>query len=236
MIMKKIMMVVAALMVTVSANAQFEKGTWSLQPYFGGVVSSVKNVDPFDIGSGGLLKKKMTVGIIFGGEAEYQISNRFSAAVGLNYTTQGCAWEDFDYWDGPIRVKVKNQCDNLGYIKIPVVANYYIAKGLAVKAGVQFGFMVNSEFYASGEAKMDVFEDGVMRDVNLYGTVNMKDTYNKFDFSIPVGLSYQVKQLPITIDARYQIGLTKLNKESIPGVKDSKNSVFTLTVGYKFAL
>ena len=83
---------------------------------------------------------------------------------------------------------------------------------------------------------MDVFEDGVMRDVNLYGTVNMKDTYNKFDFSIPVGLSYQVKQIPITIDARYQIGLTKLNKESIPGVKDSKNSVFTLTVGYKFAL
>ena len=40
--------------------------------------------------------------------------------------------------------------------------------------------------------------------------------------------------IPITIDARYQIGLTKLNKESIPGVNDSKNSVFTLTVGYKF--
>ena len=63
----------------------------------------------------------------------------------------------------------------------------------------------------------------------------MKDQYQKFDFSIPVGVSYQFK-VPITIDARYQIGLTKLNKESIVGVKDSKNSVFTLTVGYKFAL
>lgn len=83
-----------------------------------------------------------------------------------------------------------------------MVANYYIFKGFALKAGVQLGFMVNSEFYAHGEAKMDVFEDGVMRDV----------------------------------DARYQIGLTKLNKESIPGVNDSKNSVFTLTVGYKFGL
>ena len=82
---------------------------------------------------------------------------------------------------------------------------------------------------------MDIFEDGVMRDVDLYGTVDMKDLYKKFDFSIPVGISYQFK-VPVTIDARYQIGLSKLNKESIPGVKDSKNSVFTLTVGYKFAL
>ena len=63
----------------------------------------------------------------------------------------------------------------------------------------------------------------------------MDNQYQKFDFSIPFGVSYQFK-VPITIDARYQLGLTKLNKESFPGVKDSKNSVFTLTVGYKFAL
>ena len=63
----------------------------------------------------------------------------------------------------------------------------------------------------------------------------MKDQYKKFDFSIPVGVSYQFKT-PITIDARYQIGLTRLNKYTADGVKDSKNSVFTLTVGYKFGL
>lgn len=232
---KTIMMVVAALMATVSANAQFEKGTWSLQPFVGGVISSVTNVEPLDMGDGQELKKKMSAGFIIGGELEYQLTNKFSAAVGVNYTTQGCAWEDIDYWDGPVKIKVKDQYDNLGYIKIPMVANYYIFKGFAVKAGVQLGFMVNSEFYAHGEAKMDVFEDGVMRDVDLYGTVDMKDVYSKFDFSIPIGISYQF-DIPITIDARYQIGLTKLNKESIPGVNDSKNSVFTLTVGYKFGL
>jgi hypothetical protein len=52
---------------------------------------------------------------------------------------------------------------------------------------------------------------------------------------IPVGVSYQFKE-PIVIDARYQIGLTRLNKYTADGVKDSKNSVFTLTVGYKFGL
>jgi hypothetical protein len=46
---KTIMMVVAAVMATVSANAQFEKGTWSLQPFVGGVISSVTNVEPLDM-------------------------------------------------------------------------------------------------------------------------------------------------------------------------------------------
>ena len=233
--MKKIfMMAVAAFMATVSANAQFEKGTWSLQPVAGGVVSSVTNVEPLDVGNGDL-KKKMSAGFIIGGEAEYQFADRFSIAAGLNYTTQGCAWEDYAYYEGPIKVKIDNQNDILGYLKIPVVANCYIFKGFAVKAGVQFGFMVASKFFAHGESKMDIFGDGVARDVDIWGTVDMKDLYQKFDFSIPVGISYQFKA-PITIDARYQIGLTRLNKETYPGVKNSKNSVFTLTIGYKFAL
>jgi hypothetical protein len=229
------MMAVAALMATVSAHAQFEKGTWSLQPYAGGVLSSITNVGALDMGEGLTLKKKMAVGSIIGGEAEYQFTDRFSAAAGINYTTQGCAWKDFEYWEGPIKVKIKNQNDILGYLKVPIVANYYIFKGFAIKAGVQFGFMLSSKFYAHGKANMDVFEDGVNREVDLYGTVDMKDLYKKFDFSIPVGVSYQFK-VPVTIDARYQIGLTKLNKIEIPGEKNSKNSVFTLTVGYKFAL
>lgn len=228
-------------MATVSANAQFEKGTWSLQPYMGGVVSSITNVGAFDTGYGEELKKKMRVGYIIGGEAEYQFAKKFSVAAGINYTSQGCAWDDleywddFDYYDDPVKVKIKDQCDVLGYIKIPIVANYYIFKGFAVKTGVQFGFLVTSKFFAHGKADMDVLGDGVNREVNLYGTVDVKDQYKKFDFSIPVGVSYQFK-VPITIDARYQIGLTRLNKESVPDVKNSKNSVFTLTVGYKFAL
>ena len=234
--MKKIvMMAVAAFMTTVSANAQFEKGTWSLQPYIGGVVSSVTNAGSFDLDDGVELKKKMRVGFIIGGEAEYQFADKFSVAAGVNYTSQGCGWKDIDYFDGGAKIKVKDQSDILGYIKIPIVANYYIFKGFAVKAGIQFGFMVSSKFFAHAKADVDALGDGVKRKVDLYATIDMKDQYQKFDFSIPVGVSYQFK-VPITIDARYQIGLTKLNKESIVGVKDSKNSVFTLTVGYKFAL
>lgn len=233
--MKKIIMMAVAAFMATAANAQFEKGTWSLQPFLGGSISSITNVGSFDIDDGIELKKRMRVGYIIGGEAEYQFANKFSVAAGLNYTTQGCGWKDIDYFDGGAKIKIKDQSDVLGYIKIPIVANYYIFKGFAVKAGVQFGFMVSSKFFAHGEADYDLFGDGVKRAVDLYGYVDMKDQYKKFDFSIPVGVSYQFK-VPIVIDARYQIGLTKLNKYSYDGIKDSKNSVFTLTVGYKFGL
>ena len=235
--MKKIIMMAVAAFMATAANAQFEKGTWSLQPYAGGVISSVTNADYFDPDDGIEMKKKMSVGYIIGGEAEYQFTKKFSVAAGLNYTSQGCGWKDRDEYDlaSDIRVKIKDQSDILGYIKIPVVANYYIFKGFAVKAGIQFGFMVSSKFFAHAKADVDALGDGVKREVDLYGFVDMKDQYKKFDFSIPVGVSYQFK-VPIVIDARYQIGLTKLNKESFAGIKDSKNSVFTLTVGYKFAL
>jgi hypothetical protein len=233
--MKKIIMMAVAAFMATAANAQFEKGTWSLQPFLGGSISSITNVGSFDIDDGIELKKRMRVGYIIGGEAEYQFAKKFSVAAGINYTTQGCGWKDIDYFDGGAKIKIKDQSDILGYIKIPIVANYYIFKGFAVKAGIQFGFMVSSKFFAHAKADVDALGDGVKREVDLYGFVDMKDQYKKFDFSIPVGVSYQFK-VPIVIDARYQIGLTKLNKESFAGIKDSKNSVFTLTVGYKFAL
>ncbi len=51
-----------------------------------------------------------------------------------------------------------------------------------------------------------------------------------------MGVSYQIPTIPIVIDARYNLGLTKVNKESEEGYKDLKNNVIQLTVGYKFAL
>ena len=227
--MKKfIMMAVAAFMAT-AANAQFEKGTWSLQPYVGGGISTITNAGDIYY-NGYKLDKESTMTYLTGVEAEYQFADKFSVAAGLNYTSQGCGWDDIKFPDG---TKINEVEAELGYIKIPLVANFYIFKGFAVKAGVQFGFLVNSRFNMHAEGKESFL--GRNRDTDVYTSIKMMDDYKKFDFSIPVGVSYQFK-VPIVIDARYQIGLTKLNKESFPGVKDNKNSVFTLTVGYKFAL
>ena len=134
---------------------------------------------------------------------------------------QGKQWADVSFGG----TKVEDNKIELGYINVPIVANFYAFKGLAFKAGVQFAFLTNAKdkyTITNGGS-----ENSVSRDV--------KDAFNTFDFSIPVGVSYEFDN-HIVIDARYNIGVTKENKDSYPGVKDCHKSVFLATVGYKFKL
>ena len=121
---------------------------------------------------------------------------------------------------------------NLSYINIPVVANVYLFKGFAVKAGVQVGFLVGANYEVTATIK----DDKAGKNFTSKYDESFKDQCKKVDFSIPMGVSYQVPTIPIVIDARYNLGLTKVNKESEEGYKDLKNNVIQLTVGYKFAL
>ena len=116
----------------------------------------------------------------------------------------------------------------LDYLNIPLLANFYVAPGLALKAGVQPGILLSANASASG--------GGVSTDIDV------SDAYNTFDLSIPLGISYEFDNF--IIDARYNLGLTKVEKTSatIAGQTISnpynnvKNSVIMLTVGYKIPL
>lgn len=99
---------------------------------------------------------------------------------------------------------------NLDYINIPILAQIYPAKGFAVKAGIQPAFNVRHKY--SGDYSATI--DGI----------------KSFNFSIPVGLSYEYECF--VLDARYNIGVTKIFKNSDEG----RNSTFSITLGYKFPL
>ena len=100
---------------------------------------------------------------------------------------------------------------NLDYINIPILAQYYPVKGLAIKAGIQPAFNVRHKASKDGDK------------VNIDGV-------KSFNFSIPVGLSYEYQSF--VLDARYNIGVTKLFKDADQG----RNSTFSITIGYKIAL
>lgn len=220
--MKKLFFIASLIIASVSVNAQskVKPGTWSIQPKAGVTIASITNMD-YDTkisGAVGKAEYQTYVGATIGGEVEYQIDNRFSVAAGVGYIMQGKQYDDYEY----LGVKEKDQKYELGYINVPVVANYYLFKGFAVKAGVQFAFLTNAK------AKGTV----ISGNVETTGSVDIKDACNKFDFSIPVGVSYEFDN-HIVIDARYNIGITNVNKE---GNVNCKNSVFLATVGYKFRL
>ena len=99
------------------------------------------------------------------------------------------------------------------HINIPLLANVYVTKGLAVKMGVQPAINVNSKFNVKTPL-LDIEDDGDAKAMEL---------------SIPVGVSYEYNNF--VVDARYNLGVTKVANNS-----DAKNSVFQITLGYKFDL
>ena len=202
-------MAVAAL----TANAQNEVGQLTLQPKVGLNLANITSLKAGDESSN--IKGDFAVGL----EAEYGLAENISIAAGLLYSRQGC---DF----GEVKVEFmgqtagwdKNQV-NLGYLNIPIVANYYLAKGFAIKAGIQPGFLL------SAKQKVDGIGNTPSENIDI------KDGYKSFDLSIPLGLSYEYEKA--VFDLRYNLGVTKLNKE---GDESCKNSVIQFTVGYKFDL
>lgn len=234
--MKKFFMMAALMVVAVSANAQFEPGTFSIQPKLGANISWLSNTPNMPLGEFDNkyieLDKSPIAGALVGVEAEYQLANMFSLAAGLNFSMQGSGWSDFDEKIDDVKFEIKDNKMNLSYINVPVVANVYLFKGFAIKAGVQVGFLVRANYEVTATYR----DDKASQNLSTKFDQSIKDECKKVDLSIPIGVSYQVPTIPIVIDARYNLGLTKVIKESEEGYKDLKNNVIQLTVGYKFAL
>lgn len=185
------------------------------------------NVPNIGTTSGISIDKAPTGGFIIGAEAEYQLTNTFSIAAGVNYAQQGSGWKDTDFNISGTKVNMRDAKIELGYVNVPIVLNAYLFKGFAVKAGVQLGFMTNASEKVTVEGSLGNVTEKYELDQDVM------DNMEKFDVSIPVGISYQFN-VPIVIDARYNIGLTNVIKDN--GDESYKNMSFQLTVGYKFEL
>lgn len=201
--MKKMILMAVAMLASVASFAQHSVGTVTIQPKVG------VNVATLTDGSDDV---KSRIGLAAGAEFEYQATDIFSISAGAIYSMQGAKF-DKTTW-------------KLDYINIPILANVYVVKGLAVKLGVQPAFKVNSDV-ALQTSGVDI-------------TGNASDITKSFDFSIPVGVSYEFSNF--VVDARYNWGLTKvIDNSKLSSINknlesNSKNSVFQFTVGYKFAL
>ena len=125
---------------------------------------------------------------------------------------------------------------NIEYINVPVMAKFYVTKGLSLNVGVQPGFMTKAKAKASGDLS---FKDASGKRTT---EMDFKSECNKVDFSIPMSIAYEFEN-GLTFEARYTTGLTNVGKDLFDSTSSSwdkayqnKNEVFMLTVGYKFEL
>ena len=177
--MKKLMLMAAMMTVAIAVNAQNKVGQFTWAPTLGASLSTLTDTDD----------SKMRIGVAAAFDFEYGVTKNFGVSLALLTTNVGAKFDD---------ATVK-----LSYLNFPLLANYYVAKGFALKAGIQPGYL--------GEAKLG----------------GQKIDAKKFDLSIPLGLSFDIGQ-DWFVDARYNLGLTKVFDNS-----NSRNSSFVLSIGFK---
>lgn len=208
--MKKLLTLMALIAIALSAQAQHEEGDVTIQPKVGITISNITDGD------------KSKVNLAYGVEFERFFTDQFSASLGVVFTDQGCKYDIYDQDIVAGSVVHDDMILNIYYGTLPIMANYYVLPGLALKAGIQPAFRVKANIEYNGE-KMD-FDNTI--DAFFDGNDNKMNT---FDLSIPVGFSYEFKG--ITFDARYNFGVTKLISNSDESIY---NKVFIMTLGYKF--
>jgi len=116
------------------------------------------------------------------------------------------------------------------YVNIPIMLKFYLAAGLNLQAGPQFGFLAN--------------QSNSISVINSSGTVTsaqLKDFVKSSDVSLGLGIGWDLP-FGLNITGRYNLGLSDLNKQtgvnspliqSSLGTKEAKNQVIQISVGYR---
>ena len=105
---------------------------------------------------------------------------------------------------------------NYNYFNIPVIVKLYTVAGINLQFGPQFGFV------AGGEE--EIIENGIKT------TREAKDVLKGSDISAAIGVGWDLP-FGLSIDGRYNWGLSDINKNSAGGT--IKNQVWQISLGYK---
>jgi hypothetical protein len=148
--------------------------------------------------------------------AEIPLTDKFSVQPEVLYSGQG-----YDIAERNNANDIEYQLD---YINIPVLAKFYVFDGLALEAGPQVGFLVNSEIDSNPSSTNN-------------GEISLsEDQFNKVDFSVALGASYKFRG-GFFVNGRYNIGLTDIYDDSFNNLlsgADAKHSVIQAGVGFMF--
>jgi hypothetical protein len=162
---KKILSLVVLMSTSLCTFAQNGVGEWSFMPKVGFNFATMTNDND----------ASTRTAFTLGGEFGYVATPKVTLSFGAMYSQQGCKGKS-DGLNGTIK---------MDYINLPVVAACKVTDNLSVKVGLQPGFLVND--------KVKVNANGVTAEVGLedsYRAAGMNVSLNKFDLSIPVGISY----------------------------------------------
>lgn len=210
--MKKIILSAVAVFAFGFANAQEVK--------FG--VKAALNVASL---TGDVEDASSLVGFQVGGFAEIKLSEKFAIQPELMYSAQG-GKDSFSESEGGFYSYSEESTTKLGYINIPLMAKYYVAKSISLEAGPQIGFLL------SAKKDFDFTETFDGESESGSESEDIKDSTSSVNFGFNFGAGYDFTE-NLSIGLRYNLGLSDLvDSDEIDA--SVKNNVFSVSVGYKF--
>lgn len=163
---------------------------------------------------------KSRIGFNLGAFAAIKLSEKITLQPEILYSTQGAkavnvsAIYDDVIYTGNVKF-------NLSYLNIPVMIKYYVADKFNLEAGPQIGFLTS--------AKTSTQLDGSSQTVDE----DIKDSFESVDFGLNFGAGYDFTK-NVSAGIRYNLGLSNIFKTENGDDSKTQNSVFLLSVGYKF--
>ena len=128
-----------------------------------------------------------TTSFYVGGLADFTVSEKFHVQPELLYSDEGA--EDL----------------SVSFLRVPIMAKYYVADGISLQAGPQFGFKIGAD---------DAIDDAI----------------KSFDLGLGLGAGYELEG-GLFFDARYNLGLTSLSEDDD---FDITTGSFQIGLGYRF--
>jgi hypothetical protein len=182
--MKKIILTVATVFALTFANAQDKKKSSgdSDEMKFGVKAGYINSNFTGDV-SGSTANGSFYVG----GLVDFAVSEKFHVQPELLYSIEGA------------------KDAKINYLRIPIMAKYYVADGFNLQAGPEIAFKAG-------------------------GDDSIKDAVKSLDYGLGFGAGYEMSS-GLMFDARYNLGLANISNDTTFTIK---NTSFQIGLGYRF--
>lgn len=229
--MKHIAALFALLGMSTMGWAQVETGTFSVIPRVGLNLSTISDESlTTDVGT---MKSKYKAGAMAGVDLEYRISKPLAASVGAYYSREGCNYKD-NVLDHPVPGTynvLSRSYFTIDYLKIPVMARWYVTDKFSVGTGVQAGIgLWNRTHTESQEVKVNNGSYTYSTDIEK---ANVKGNgLRNVLWSVPVSVAVEYER--VILDLRYSIPLSKVyQSDGKHPDGDERLQCWSISVGYR---
>lgn len=229
--MKHIAALFALLGMSTMGWAQVETGTFSVIPRVGLNLSTISDESlTTDVGT---MKSKYKAGAMAGVDLEYRISEPLAASVGAYYSREGCNYKD-NVLDHPMPGTynvLSRSYFTIDYLKIPVMARWYVTDKFSVGTGVQAGIgLWNRTHTESQKVKVNNGSYTYSTDIE---EANVKGNgLRNVLWSVPVSVAVEYER--VILDLRYSIPLSKVyQSDGKHPDGDERLQCWSISVGYR---